>query len=198
MKYTCLERRALEIINKITLDSSERAISHGKLSDYLYRSGAKEDSAGHFLANLCYLMLAGNQQPLDQGLEALYVRLRAGVVGAEEYQLPRLDKLLRMAEFSSLAQYLNSSCHIHCNDLQSRVDRYVEQARQEAREQEVIEQAVSSAMKNAIEGALHGEDFEQHLQEIQLQLLKMKRATPTAVVNAVETIRRHLSWLRDR
>jgi hypothetical protein len=55
MKYCSLQdaRQALSIRNRLA-NPTDRAISHGNLSDYLEKTGKLDDSAGHLLAAVLY------------------------------------------------------------------------------------------------------------------------------------------------
>ncbi len=95
----------LVLVIKERLPSPEdRAISHGNLSNYLHRVGKIEEGARHILACVVYLIVTGNR--LEFNLRNLANRMRQAKEKDITYQLPKLNELLQLSEFSSLKRWL--------------------------------------------------------------------------------------------
>ena len=100
MRYAIeLQRQALAVGNSLQ-DPEGRAISHGTLSNYLYKEGKVEEEARHRLVEMVYYIVTGNQRRLETVLQNLAIDMQEARQQDKAYPLPKLTELLERAEFT--------------------------------------------------------------------------------------------------
>ncbi|MCP4105639.1 MAG: hypothetical protein GY749_08900, partial [Desulfobacteraceae bacterium] len=113
-----LERQALSVKECLD-DPTDRAISHGNLSNYLSNDGQTEESANHRLAQIVYHLITQNNQRLFGGecLGNLAIDMKENA----QYRLPRLSPLLSNPQFTTLRRFLEQR-NVDEGELQEVID----------------------------------------------------------------------------
>jgi tetratricopeptide (TPR) repeat protein/NAD(P)-dependent dehydrogenase (short-subunit alcohol dehydrogenase family) len=126
-----LARQALAVCNTLP-DPSERAISHGNLSNYFAKAGRHAEAAAHRLAAGVYWRVMGRRDHLATWLRNLRIDARRALANGQRYTLPRLEEAIAWPEFAALRQFLESG-GVDRSALQAEIDRLVDQAHEQAR-----------------------------------------------------------------
>ncbi|MCP4700000.1 MAG: CHAT domain-containing protein [Gammaproteobacteria bacterium] len=98
----------------------DRAISHGNLSEYLYRAGRVEASKPHFVAGLVYFMLMGHHE-INGQLNNHAIRVQEAAENKREYTLPSLAEVAALPEFEALKKHLTEQ-GLEAAGVQERLD----------------------------------------------------------------------------
>ncbi|MBV7333852.1 tetratricopeptide repeat protein [Chloroflexi bacterium TSY] len=118
-----LAEQALTVHNRLP-DPSNRAMSHGNLSNYLHKQGNHEESVRHQLASGIYFFTSGYQQYFQQWMSNLAIHIRMAAESAESYELPQLAEVLAQPAFQALAQWLDDR-QVDLVALQGQIDGLV-------------------------------------------------------------------------
>lgn len=132
-KATDLARRGLALCAQLP-DPVDRASSHNNLANYLSCQGtpaALFDAAGHRLAALAYLIVAGLGHALQSSVHNCAIDFRRARAAGTEFPIPCLSDLLADPAFDSLKTWLEGR-QVDIGELQTRVDQFLDQARQAA------------------------------------------------------------------
>ncbi len=127
------ERRALAFREQL-LDPGERAASHNNLATYLNRSGNPADRAEvarHQFAALVYSLPTGLGQHLQTMRQSYAIVFRRAHAEGTEPVVPRIAELLADPAFEPLEAWLRKR-GVDREELQARVDQFLEEARQMA------------------------------------------------------------------
>ena len=130
------QRRALAIREQLP-DPRDRATSHNNLAAYLEyhaKPPVLAESSHHQLAALIYRLAAGRGQDLQTSRHNYAITLRRARAAGTEPTVPRVADLLADPAFHPLDQWLRQR-QVDVAELQTRVDQFLEQARQEALKQ---------------------------------------------------------------
>ncbi|ETX04231.1 MAG: hypothetical protein ETSY2_29940 [Candidatus Entotheonella gemina] len=122
-----LDRQALSVLNRLPTPS-ERASSHGNLSNCLYTAVQPEESARHRLAQLVYRLILNHREGLSHSMHNLGIHIRHAAQTGEHYSLPSLAELLALPAFEALNRFV-AQANVDVPQLQEAIDQLVEQAR---------------------------------------------------------------------
>ena len=124
-----LERRALDLANRLP-NPGDRAISHNNLAIYLEILGGTRNSACHWLAALCYDLIAGQSTLVGDHVGNLVNAMKKAQDRGVTFFLPTVETLLADAEFDALRRFLTERA-ASLPDLQRALDEILNKVKTE-------------------------------------------------------------------
>ncbi len=194
-----LEKQALAIRNQLS-NPSNRAISHGNLSNYLNDSDKIEEGASHLLAAIIYLILIRRQDRLSVIISNLRIRINRAAQSGTTYTLPRITDLLTLPEFDALQRFL-AHAQADIAQLQHAVDQMVEQARQETEESPLsglgnLPPELQQVLAQLIAAARSGQDIEPMIADLRNQMLKAAPGKEKRIDEILEGMRNAIAEMK--